>query len=439
MAFHVEQNVLTGDYAKELFPCINTEAFWSGERSVHIAARMIYHDRATQEHPFKVDFSSSLSFVENQISITFVNDWFECESLKKEGKPVAAAGVLKKFNVDCKAFVCEDKHSGVIVLFKSCDYRLIVSLFPQMTPWFFKEKPLSESEKQLLMAALTGDSDTFNRIANEFVDNLHLENKIKILQMNNFVSNLLKNKLRVFKEKEERLLEEISEYEDKIRRKMGEYTEVCNTILGIKDSHQNDEVKQFAEAFASNPNCFIDLISGGTVTFVATGFLTNFSRPAYEAVSKTTDSCLYEYASINRISKTVLKAVLDEVVLGKRYRVNLSGKFKIDFSSNTVTLIRTYEAKQRDNAMPNPHISHYTCAGGFMARYNEAFRDGDYMEVLDIVFSEVQNINWTDYSPVSRFGQDLCGDYWKQPCVWDKVEKKFITPADLAAILEVRE
>lgn len=438
MAFRVEQSALTSSYAMELFPYIDTYASW-GSEPIHVAARVIYHDRATQECPFKVRVSDKLSFEENCITISVVRDWFACDDLKKKGRAVAAAGALKKFNIDCKAFVCEDMRSGVIALSKNYETRLLISLFPQVTPWFFKGKPLSESEKQLLMATLTGDSDTFNRIVKEFVDSHHLESKIKVLQMNNFVSSLLENKLRVFKAKEERLLSEISDCEDRIRQKMAEYTEVCNTVLGIKGSHQNDEVKQFAEAFASNPNCFIDSISGGTVTFVATGFLTNFSRPAYEAVSKTTDSCLYEYASMNRISKTVLKAVLDEVVLGKRYRVNLSGKFKIDFLSNTVTLIRTYDAKQRDNAMPNPHISHYTCAGGFMARYNEAFRDGDYMEVLDIVFSEVQNINWTDYSPVSRFGQDLCGDYWKQPCVWDKVEKKFITPADLAAILEVRE
>lgn len=437
--FEVKNSVLFERDVKDLFPYINTEEFWYGDNVVHAAARILYCNRASEEHPFNLIFSNNLAFQKDCVVIAYVADWHECSKLKQNGKVVNAAGALKKFNVDCRAFINEELRAGIIVLQKDINYQYLVSLLPQMTPWFFRENLLTETEKELLLAALTSDSDKFNSIVRDFVSSINLDAKIKTAQLEKFVGGLLEVKLKRLNEREERVLNDMRNYEERIRNLMAEYTEITANIMGIKNSHDDDMAKEFAQAFASNKNCHISEISGAQITFVATGHLTNFSKPAYETLSRTADSCLYSSCAYAGVSKELFKRFMDEVVLGKRYRINLSGKFKLDFGANNYTLCSTNSSTLHENAIPNPHITRYQCAGGFAAMYVEAFRSGDYLEVLDIVFSEVQNLNWTDYTVINVFADYLCGSYWRKPCIWDKTEQKYISPADLIKILEAEE
>lgn len=437
--FKVEDSVLFGRDAKDLFSHIDTGEFWHGDYVVHAAARILYYNRASEEHPFKLVFSSNLTFQKDCVAVVYVNDWHECSKLKQDGKVVNAAGALKKFNVDCRAFINEELRAGIIAIQKDINYQYLVSLLPQMTPWFFRENLLAETEKELLLAALTSDSDKFNAIVQDFVNGIKLDAKIKTAQLEKFVGGLLEVKLKRLNEREERILSDMRNYEDRIRNLMAEYTEISSQIIGIKNSHDDDMAKEFAQAFAANKNCHISEISGAQITFVATGHLTNFSKPAYESLARATDSCLYSSCAYAGVSKTMFKQLMDEVILGKRYRINLSGKFKLDFGANNYTLCNTNSSTLHENAIPNPHITRYQCAGGFAAMYVEAFRSGDYLEVLDIVFSEVQNLNWTDYTVISVFANYLCSSYWRKSCIWDKAEQKYISPADLIKILEAEE
>lgn len=401
--------------------------------------RALYYERASSDLPFRLGYPNAPELVENQVSVVAVSDWFQCDHLKKKGRLVPAAGALKKYGVECRAFVQEDIRAGLIAMKSHIDTRFFVGLLPQVSPWFFKDKMLRDSEKEMLLAALNNDDDALNQKLQEFVIRIDLNTKLKIAKIDLFISKLLENKLKKHMERESELLRRISECEDRIRDLMSEYTDTANQILGIKSSHSDCNVSLFANSFISNPNCHIVSIDGSKITFTATGFLSNFSKSAYEAVSRTFGSSLYDYCRVGSIQKNVFKSFLDEVTFGRRYRLNLSGRFTLDFASNTFILHNTGSGALHENAVPNPHIAHYACAGGFWPLFNDAFRRGDYLEVLDIVFSEVQNINWTDPSPLRCFSEDICRLYWCRPCVWDKAEKKFIAPSDLAKSLEVNQ
>lgn len=431
-------NYVIGDIETgSIFEHITVGDIW--DSCLCAVVRALYYERASSDLPFRLGYPNAPELVENQVSVVAVSDWFQCDHLKKKGRLVPAAGALKKYGVECRAFVQEDIHAGLIAMKSRIDSRYFVGLLPQVSPWFFREKLLSDGEKQMLMSILNNDDVILNQKLREFIERINLETKLKVAQMDAFISNLLENKLQKHKEREEELLSLMSECEERMRSLMSEYTEVSSRIIGIRGSHNDDDISLFASSFVSNPNCQVESINGSKITFIATGLLSNFDKSAYEAISRTYGSSLYESCYLRTVQHDVFKAFLDEVTLGKRYRLNLAGKFTLDFASNTYALCRTSDNVLHENAMPNPHIAHYICAGGFAAMFNEAFRRGDYLEVLDIIFSEVQNINWSDSSPVGKFSNDIFKRYWKHPCVFDKVEKKFISPSDLVKILEVKQ
>ena len=435
--FDPKKSTLSSRDAEHVFPWVDTVDIPENDFATHAVARILYCNRATKESPLQIQKINGAAFCENTVFVAFIEDWFECDILKKNGKIVPAAAALNRFKIEAKAFINEELKSGVIAVKRHAYFNpLLLTLLPQVTPWFFKDKPLTEWEKEFLMSLLKDEESVYDSKVSEFSAQINLESLIKKAKLEKFVGDLLQRKINTLVLQEKSIIEKMVSYEDEIRLLQAELTEVGQKIIGIKSTHEDDSVASFANAIATNKNCIVKNYSNAELDIVVMGHLVNFSKTAYESISRSYNSCFYSSCAYSStVTKQLFHRMMDELLLGKKYRINLAGEFKIDFSKNNIRLLRTYGSVLHENAIPNPHIAHYACAGGFMAMYNEAFRSGDYLEVLDVAFSEVQNINWTDYSPVGAFMEDLCALYWGRPCVWNKEDKKYITPHDLADIL----
>lgn len=431
--------------ARQLFPQIDTSDFHDSDYLFHTTMRILYADHATEECPIKLRlfWGDWPGFERNTIQIVFDGQEIgkNAKELCKTASEVEATAIFMRYKMELKAFVKEDLRCGVVFVngLATNKEHYILSLFARLSPWFFKENSLTTIERELLTCLLKDNASDFNALAEKWSLERNIESQIQNIQFKEFISKLLERKQQRYTEKEKSLISEIQNTEDTLRVLYREYNEISAMLLGIKDKHDDDAVNDFANVFRSNPNCKLIKARGTQIEFVLTGFITNFNESTYRSVSRETQSVLYQGSRTAGIDVNVFKKMLDELMLGNRYRLNCAGKFVLDFGSNTIALQHTYSNRIANHAMPNPHIAHFTCMGGFAALYNSAFKSGDYMEVLDIAFSEVQNVNWADYSPVSKLGQDLAGNYWNVECVWDKKENKFIKPSELMNILKGAE
>lgn len=383
----------------------------------------LYCRRASADNPitFLCPSIRDIKPTKNTVFFARVNDLFEYADFKNFGKEVKEAFALKKLGVEAKAFVNEDIRSGLVVIDANSTNteHYFVMLLPKVTPWFFKENPLTQFEIELLKS--NGRSDRYTK---KIILEYDLAEKFYCFKMGKFVDSLLERKVSNLMSEEKSLLVKMAEQEEALRALQRKYDRINHEIIGVKASHDANKIEEFLNVLTNNPNCQVTKFSGATIEFVITGYLTNFSKTAYEAVSREKRASLYlgNYDPCK-------KKMFDELILGNRYKINFAGKFIFNFETNHISLCRTHSDKLAENTIPNPHIAQYACAGGFAQLYREAA--GDYLETLDIAFSEVQNLNWTDTSPVSTFAKWIDSDYWSVQCVWDKVNKTYISPEEL--------
>jgi len=426
-------NDITVSSADCLYPHIDISALWDTEYPMITVARILYGERTSEENRIYIRKANGYGgWFENSVLLNTVDDVNVAAEWFAGGREVPAAAALRKFNVEARAFINEELRAGVINIKRGRNTEPVVyMLFPQVTQWMFKDKPITDWEKKFLLS-LSGSGNEYTNMVQEHIAERNISMMIKKRQFDNFVGKLLDIKLETQTRMEKETLVQIKNHESAIRDLLAKYTDICNQIAGIKAGHADDSISDFKTMFLNNPNCFLKQITGSTVVFYLNGFVTNFDEEAYEAVSRETDSSLYSNSGRCPATRRQLKTMFDELFLGNRYRLNLFGGFTLDFARNTIRLIDGCNCDEAmRNAMPNPHIVYYQCGGGFTSLHNVALMRGDYAEVLDIAFSQVQNINWSDYSPVSRFAEGFYTTYWNKPCIWDKRQSQFIAPEDL--------
>lgn len=348
--------------------------------------------------------------------------------------PVNAVQILKKYGIEAKGWINEERHISYLVVhnFSSSLSKQLVAVFPQMTPWRFRTKPLTDWEKQFLIALLADDA-TARSMVEEYCVTNRVQEQARGAQLDQLIADLLKIKLADAIGRERDWLSTIRSLEAQLQNAYQNYDEVCATIVGIKANHSEDGCMDFKNALLTNPNCHLTEVYQSNVSFFLTGFVTNFSEHKLESIIAHDRSHMFDYATELGCSVQQLRTLYRELFMGKRYRLNVFGGFSVDLAHNTVTLLsRSSDLSVSRNAMPNPHIYYYACQGGFAQDYRKAFADRDYADILATAASEVSNINWTDISPVSNLVEDLCCRCAQVPCVWDKQAKEFITPRELA-------
>lgn len=422
----------------EFFPHITTPDCPAIFKAV---VRILYKNRVTEEQDF--------GFVQGSVCIDFKNTLFYEENFGSEFDaiappegfvPVNAVQILRKHGIEAKGWVHEERQVGyLIVKGYHSDRRRITAIFPQMTPWKFREKPLTEWEKRFLVTLLNDDASLFDMMQ-EYITMNRIPQQIQGAKLDKLIAGLLDVKLRDATERERNILDNIRYIENQLNQYYQQYSDVCNTIAGIKANHRNDDLEDFKNAFVTNPNCHLALVNGATFNFFLTGFVTNFSEHKFTSVTANSRSHLFDYAAGLECNVEQMRRVYNEMFTGKRYRLNVFGGFSIDCAHGTISLLpHESDYSVTSNAIPNPHIFYYGCQGSFAQDYAKAFAEHDYLDVLDTALSEVSNINWTDISPVSRFAEDICCRYNDTPCVWDKQDKVFITPKELAERVKANE
>lgn len=429
--FEVRDNILASGGAGALFPHVHFE-FEFGSREIILAvARVLYGTRTSAEEPIRIAHGSYIEG-RNTVQIRFRGDPNDFKP-PAGWKAVDVANILARYKIQAKAYISEELQSSIIMTNWTAEIRYLLALLPRVTPWLFKKKPPTEWEKKFVYSLLASSDADFLSMIDEYTRQENLRAKIEGAQLTAFLDGLLDAKTRGLEVESEQIRIEMLQHEEAIRELLTRQTDVFNRLLGIRAGHNNEAIQEFKAVFMGNPNCHVIQANESTLVFGVVGFITNFNETTYQVISRELRSTLYDNWGSLTSSREVLKSVYDELFLGDRYRINTYGAVELNLECGTAALSqRRIVGDWSGNAIPNPHMVHYRCPGGFGALYNHAMQAGDYAEVLEIAFSEVQNVNWADSVVVRKFAADICSDRRNTPCIWDKQEKQFITPCELA-------
>lgn len=399
---------------------------------IDAAAVILFANRVSEQYPLKF-YTHRIETVEEIPSDSIcLTARIVSASAPAGWEDVVATKVLERRGLHIKAYRDVHRRRGVM-MFESGDIDMAAALLPSMAPHLMKQNPLTDWEKQFVTVLSTGDGKAVSDMMSEYITRENLSAKIKATKIDKFFAHIADARLSGLKKEEHDLWERICHFESEIRRLTVEANELGTRILGITAGTSDEHFDGLRAMLIGNPNCRLITVGDTDLTYCLYGFATNFNKESYLTISRELHSILYDYAPSSQ--RSGLKDVYDALFLGNRYRVRMYGSFTMDLGNHTVQLRRGMG--EADHALPNPHIVHYSCAGGFAAMYREAMRSGDYEDLLDIGFSEVQNINWSDYSPVGRFARDFCQEHKNTKCIWDKQEGKYLSPKALCESMGV--
>lgn len=429
--FEVRDNILASNEAKALFPHVHCEFEYGSIGIIWAVARILYGARTSADEPIRISHAMPAEG-RNTVQIRFCDD-VNSYAPKDGWKPLNVASILTRYKIQAKAYISHELRSSVIVASWGADARYLLSLLPRLTPWAFQDTPPTEWEKKFVFSLLASSDSDFLSMVDEYVQREQLRAKIEGAQLAAFIDGLLDAKTRDLEAESESIRLDMVRHEEAIRELLTRQTDVFNRLMGIRAGHNNEAFQEFKAVFMGNPNCHVIWADESTLVFGVVGFITNFNEVAYQSVSRELRSILYDNWGSLTSSREALKCVYDELFLGDRYRINTYGAVELNLQSGTVVLSRRRIAGDWiSNAIPNPHMVHYHCVGGFGPLYYQAMQVGDYAEVLEIAISEVQNVNWVDSTVVRKFAADICSNRSNTPCIWDKQDKRFITPRELA-------
>lgn len=300
-------------------------------------------------------------------------------------------------------------------------------------PWYFKENPLTSSEKEVI-ASLTetaGDRKYYallEQFSRQF-DFTALKNK---RLLNGVTSLYLVESLA----SEEGCLDTLDR---DIQRNLTDYYNLCErrdcvltTIAGLRariDTHEGDQ--EVIDYF--NHSSHLDLfdVHNRILYFRVKTYLDSFDADVYEACMANTNSF---YHSLHGISKEVFqshasrKKLLDAIFGSDgELRIRCCAIFKLNLAGRVESQSHYDFPADYDDYMPNPHLQYHNCLGGNSAAIRTALRDSDLIAAVEQCVACAKSVNISEDATVKTFFIDLLNT--DKRCI-ETPDHQYLTPEE---------
>ena len=287
----------------------------------------------------------------------------------------------------------------------------VASCIPAIIPEYFKDKPITDTEKAMLEALMENDDGvSFLDICNKIVK----ENDWEKIRLENLLSGFEDG---AYQDRINRLLERIAElrryneeYEGYIRNNYAEIDNSNNEILGIslRGHEKNNEL---LDVFLTNKNLHLVRRSGRSIVFAVKSYLDNFDADLYEACRKKERSVFnnpLNYAPEWPLEKwqhlmdAIFSRQVIKPIMGALFTITFGHNYAVSADRDAVN-VSPFLA----NALPNPHLTYYNCFGNNARALYQALNDNDSAMAIALCSSVASNLNMAEPNNCANFINDM--------------------------------
>ena len=144
--------------------------------------------------------------------------------------------------------------------------------------------------------------------------------------------------------------------------------------------------------------------------FTCAGYLENWDDDKAECTIENLDSFPYEDAHSFGIDPERFRNFLRAIFLERSIRIRVYADYQIDIAGHVGTTHFDAHDPKLTDYMPNPHIEHYDCLGDYRRRILECLQNGNTLEAFNYCIASSRSLNWSDYTVMSRFVREICGN-----------------------------
>ena len=351
---------------------------------------------------------------------------------------------FKQHKVHARVYISEQLHSSFVFIHKLSlsKYHLIQSLIPVLLPWFFKNKPVTDEERELLHA-LTETSPT-----------KYIEWMQNYIERQDFRSEFIRENLADFEkyvttEERDKIVNELSSiesniayYQDEITNYMKRRETQLYILAGFDEKHRGDNPEsEIMDYFLANKGLNLVSVNGTDIEFEVLTLLDAFDADLYENYQENERSVIndphtYEFGPWATYSVEDGRLLLDALFATQELKVQMRAAFRVSFDEGRVRSRQEFTDYALTRGVPNPHFYYYNCFGNNQADLVNAVRSRDYVGTVAVCQSSVGNLNLSETMNLKNFIHDL---FLSTTKVIQLPTKEMITVSDAITWLKNRK
>lgn len=424
---------LTNEIADEIFPnicgdCYNGDTSFVATLRALVAPRMSKDDKLFLRVEIRTPRESTLKDYSEIDRVKYLADGIGnntilvCgfNSTSESNRTIAMNAIDESFTriyngyvelKDLRAFVAkqanmrfyineEDRSVAVFVdNLNSRLYHYIQSLTSRLLPWYFKDKPLEDQERELVKSLIQKTATGYERLIKEFANKYDFRSKKIEKMLGGFETAAKKQHLRNVESSlnniESHIERNVTHYRDLIRQREEKMLEKAGLISQINSSDNKES--EISDYFVCNKHLEPVSVNSTQLEFIVSCYLENFDVEMYERISRNFDGYMYQgYNPTNevfrdeRIRKKFMDAIFcDEPLL----KIKTCAHYLIDLAGYVEAHSGYHYPPEYADMLPNTHIHRHSCLGNQKPLIEEALRNGDNIGAIEQCVCSAKSIN----------------------------------------------
>ena len=298
-------------------------------------------------------------------------------------------------------FYINEEDRSVVVFVDNLNLRLyhyVQSLISRLLPWYFKDKPLENQERELVKSLIRRTATNYERLIEEFANKYDFRRKKIEKLLDGFEIAAKRQHLRIVDNElnniENSIDYNVNQYRDYIRQREAKMIEKAGLMAQINSSCKESEILDY---FMCNKHLDPVRVNGTQLEFIVKCYLENFDVEMYERISSNFNGYMYyDYDVTNdvfadvKVRKKFMDAIFsDEPIL----KIKTCAHYLIDLTGYVEARAGYQYPIEYNDMLPNAHIHYHGCLGNQRPLIEEALRNGDNIGAIEQCVCSAKSIN----------------------------------------------
>ena len=407
---------------REMYPNVSVEKLF-GDNSLYVCLYK-FLDRDTKLKVIEANYAEEFPKSENTIMIVNTDAMFDEEVVQKIISNMTAAGF--RFNEDIRSYYkdefnvllfTDDNINMSVVIAERLNYRFryhfLLATFPRLIQWICSSKigkPPTKEQMDLLNALASTDPTKFEEIVRQIESDKEISDKYIFGKMSAMKNSYYGKQLNSIRESIVDKNNKVGAHNAAIRQLLADLRTLNSRYSALQISESSDDagIQSFIDYLKAAKNIRVVSVNSDecVVRFKVYTYFNSWPDSA-ESLLDNHRSYFYRHNE-SSLSEDELEKLYRAVFIDETVKIKTCAEYTIGLINYEI--VGTWSG-EFEGMIPNPHLRHYSCLGGYSTMINECLQRGDLVGVVDACIASAGSLN-IEESPTMEYFCDEATDVY---------------------------